>query len=107
MNLYGSKQLVESIRTVRKNTILIAEDIPEKDYGYRPSALRKDPCNQSHRWFDIDYQWRTVRVPKPGNYNSRRRGAVEGSFRGRIQAIFRQSASLDIDRLHDQDANLN
>ena len=37
MNLYGLKQLVESARTVRKNTILIAEDIPEKDYGYRPT----------------------------------------------------------------------
>lgn len=36
MNLYGPKQLVDSFRTVRKNTILIAEDIPEKDYGYRP-----------------------------------------------------------------------
>ena len=35
MNLYGLKQLVESARTVRKNTILIAEDIPEKDYAYR------------------------------------------------------------------------
>ena len=37
MNLYGKKQLIESIRTVRKNTIVIAEDIPEKDYGYRPT----------------------------------------------------------------------
>lgn len=37
MNLYGLKELVEGIRTVRKNTILIAEDIPEKDYGYRPT----------------------------------------------------------------------
>lgn len=34
MNLYGPKQLSDSMRTVRKNTILIAEDIPEKDYGY-------------------------------------------------------------------------
>ncbi len=25
------------VRTVRKNTILIAEDIPDKDYGYRPT----------------------------------------------------------------------
>jgi uncharacterized damage-inducible protein DinB len=38
MNLYGPKQLVESMRTVRKNTILIDEDIPEKDYNYRPAA---------------------------------------------------------------------
>lgn len=37
MNLYGLNELVESARTVRKNTILIAEDIPEKDYGYRPT----------------------------------------------------------------------
>ena len=37
MNLYGPKQLAESMRTVRKNTILIAEDIPEKSYDYRPT----------------------------------------------------------------------
>ena len=38
MQLYGPKQLADSIRTVRKNTSLIAEDIPEEQYGYRPSA---------------------------------------------------------------------
>src|SRR5438128_7829480 len=32
---YGSKQLADSFRTVRKNTIVIAEDIPEGQYGYR------------------------------------------------------------------------
>jgi uncharacterized damage-inducible protein DinB len=37
MNLYGLKQLVESARTVRQNTILIAEDISESDYDYRPT----------------------------------------------------------------------
>lgn len=37
MNLYGPKQLADSMRTVRKNTIVIAEDIPERDYGYRPT----------------------------------------------------------------------
>src|SRR5258707_13812799 len=37
MNLCGPKQLADSMRTVRKNTIVIAEDIPEKDYGYRPA----------------------------------------------------------------------
>jgi uncharacterized damage-inducible protein DinB len=35
MQLYGAKQLADSMRTVRKNTILIAEDIPENHYGYR------------------------------------------------------------------------
>jgi hypothetical protein len=39
MNLYGPRQLIESIRTVRKNTNLIAEDIPEKHYGALACSL--------------------------------------------------------------------
>jgi uncharacterized damage-inducible protein DinB len=35
MTCYGAKQLADSFRTVRKNTIQIAEDIPEAQYGYR------------------------------------------------------------------------
>ena len=37
MNLYGPKLLADSMRTVCKNTVLIAADIAEKDYGYRPT----------------------------------------------------------------------
>ena len=37
MSLYGPKQLIDSIRTIPKNTIQIAEGIPEKDYGNRPT----------------------------------------------------------------------
>jgi uncharacterized damage-inducible protein DinB len=36
MNLYGPKQLADSIRAVRRNTVLIAEDIHEGDYLCRP-----------------------------------------------------------------------
>lgn len=35
MTYYGSQQLAESFRTVRKNTIQVAEDIPEDKYDYR------------------------------------------------------------------------
>ncbi len=35
MNHYGGKQLAASSRTVRKNTLQIAEDIPEDKYGFR------------------------------------------------------------------------
>ncbi len=35
MHYYGSKELAASFRTVRNNTITIAEDIPEDKYGYR------------------------------------------------------------------------
>src|SRR5688572_4185879 len=34
MNIYGAKQLANSFRTVRKNTIQVAEDIPESQYGF-------------------------------------------------------------------------
>ena len=37
MNYYGAKELAESFRTVRKNTMHIAEDIPEDKYGFRPA----------------------------------------------------------------------
>jgi len=35
MNYYGAKELAESFRTVRKNTIQVAEDIPEGKYGFK------------------------------------------------------------------------
>ena len=35
MNYYGGKELAASFRTVRKNTIAIAQDIPEEKYGFR------------------------------------------------------------------------
>jgi uncharacterized damage-inducible protein DinB len=35
MNYYGAKDLAESLRTVRKNTVIIAEEIPEDRYGFR------------------------------------------------------------------------
>lgn len=35
MTYYGSKELADAFRTVRKNTIQIAEDIPDDKYGYR------------------------------------------------------------------------
>jgi uncharacterized damage-inducible protein DinB len=32
---YGGKDLADAFRTVRRNTIQIAEDIPDEQYGYR------------------------------------------------------------------------
>jgi uncharacterized damage-inducible protein DinB len=37
MNYYGAKELAESFLTVRKNTIIIAEEIGEEHYGFRPA----------------------------------------------------------------------
>ena len=35
MNYYGGKELAASFRTVRKNTLAVAQDIPEDKYGFR------------------------------------------------------------------------
>ncbi len=37
MNYYGAKELAASFRTVRKNTIAVATDIPEDKFGFRPA----------------------------------------------------------------------
>jgi uncharacterized damage-inducible protein DinB len=36
MTYYGARQLADSFRTVRKNTITMAEEIPADQYGFRP-----------------------------------------------------------------------
>jgi uncharacterized damage-inducible protein DinB len=37
MNYYGCKELAASFRTVRKNTLVIAEEIPQEQYGFQPA----------------------------------------------------------------------
>ena len=37
MTYYGPKELAAAFRTVRNNTIKIAEEIPEEQYGFRPA----------------------------------------------------------------------
>jgi uncharacterized damage-inducible protein DinB len=37
MNYYGAKDMAASFRTVRKNTIVIAQEIGEEHYGFRPT----------------------------------------------------------------------
>jgi uncharacterized damage-inducible protein DinB len=37
MTYYGPKEIASSFRTVRQNTIQVAEDIPENQYGFQPA----------------------------------------------------------------------
>ena len=41
MTYYGSKEMAASFRTVRDNTIKIAEEIPEDKYSYRPAEASR------------------------------------------------------------------
>ena len=38
MTYYGAKEITESFRTVRKNTIQVAEEIPEDKYGFKAAT---------------------------------------------------------------------
>ena len=38
MTYYGAKELAASFRTVRKNTLAVAQDIPADKYDFRPAA---------------------------------------------------------------------
>ena len=40
-SLYGARQLIDSMRAVRANTILMAEDIPEAKYDFRPTPVSR------------------------------------------------------------------
>ena len=37
MTYYGGKELAAAFRTVRNNTIKIAEEIPESQYAFKPA----------------------------------------------------------------------
>jgi uncharacterized damage-inducible protein DinB len=41
VNYYGPKELAESFRTVRKNTMTIAQEIPEGKYVFRPASTTR------------------------------------------------------------------
>jgi uncharacterized damage-inducible protein DinB len=43
MNYYSAKDLAESFRTVRKNTLVIAQDLPEEKYNFRPAPDSRCP----------------------------------------------------------------
>ena len=41
MNYYGAKELAAAFRTVRKNTVTIAEEIGEEHYSFRPTPASR------------------------------------------------------------------
>jgi uncharacterized damage-inducible protein DinB len=43
MNYYSAKELAESFRTVRKNTLIVAQDLPEAKYTFRPAPNTRSP----------------------------------------------------------------
>ena len=65
MTYYGAVELARSFRTVRKNTLLIAEEIPEDKYGFRPTAESRSVAEiLSHITVATRGYWETHAVQK-------------------------------------------
>ena len=65
MTYYGSKELAESFRTVRQNTITVAEDIPEDKYSFKPAAeLRSVEKMLTHIALASRFQYQVQAVEK-------------------------------------------
>jgi uncharacterized damage-inducible protein DinB len=83
MTYYGANELARSFRTVRNNTIQIAEEIPEDQYGFRPAEGCRSVAETLAHIAVLS------RVPEQIHFVERR-GNLAGfdffGFRGRLQA---------------------
>src|SRR6516164_6727721 len=97
MTYYGARELAESFRTVRKNTVAVAEDIPEEKYSLKAEviALLK---TEGEKWGDFvaglsdDFLGQTITMPPGGTPPSRTRfdmilGAKEHEMHHRAQLM--------------------
>ncbi len=58
MTYYGGKELAASFRTVRKNTLAIAQDIPEDKYGFRAAPDTRSVAELlSHIALSFNFQY--------------------------------------------------
>jgi uncharacterized damage-inducible protein DinB len=58
LNYYGGKELAASFRTVRKNTLAIAQDIPEDKYSFRPAPDTRSVAELlSHIALSFNFQY--------------------------------------------------
>src|SRR5688572_12243780 len=64
MTYYGTKHLADAFRTVRRNTIAIAEEIPAEQYGFRPAPLARTVAEQLTH-ITVQTRWQ-IRVHEEG-----------------------------------------
>ena len=64
MTYYGAKNLADSFRTVRKNTIVLAEEIPADKYDFRPAPGARSVAEQL-RHVAVQTRW-NIRIHDEG-----------------------------------------
>ena len=69
MQYYGAKNLADSFRTVRKNTLQAAEEIPESQYGYKAAGDgRTVEKLLTHIALGYGFQYRVHATEKRSNF---------------------------------------
>ena len=95
MTYYGAKELAESFRTVRKNTLQIAQDIPEDKYGFKAADGTRTVEKLRSRLGKIEAQ-----VPQATDLSARisglnlRIGELESSGAPRAEALTGKPGAL-------------
>jgi uncharacterized damage-inducible protein DinB len=81
MTYYGPKELAAAFRTVRNNTIQIAEEIPEDQYGFRPAPGCRSVAET------LAHIAVTPRVPEQIHFTEHRDSLVGFDFFGLLGAL--------------------
>src|SRR5258706_3600272 len=78
MSSYGGRELASAFRTVRKNTIQVAEDIPEAQYGHVAGPECKSVAGMlahiegsTHVWGETHKKQRMTKLVGPEYYGIR------------------------------------
>jgi uncharacterized damage-inducible protein DinB len=95
MLYYGAKELAFGIRTVRKNTIIIANEIPEEKYGFKPVPKYRSVAQLlTHIALAPQFQYQLHAVEKRNSFEGvdfpalmARLGAEEAKSRTKAQII--------------------
>jgi uncharacterized damage-inducible protein DinB len=81
MTYYGPKEMAAAFRTVRNNTIKIAEEIPEEKYSFRPAPECRSVAET------LVHIAVTPRVQKQIHFTERRKSLVGFDFFGVVGAL--------------------
>ena len=96
MTYYGAKELAESWRTVRKNTIQVAEDIPEEQYAYRAAPDTMSVAEMlAHLAVIPHWAQQCFFVEKKTNVTMEDFGRWMGELGGQAKALTTKSAIVD------------
>jgi uncharacterized damage-inducible protein DinB len=96
MIYYGAKEIAESFRTVRRNTIQVAEDIPEDKYSYRAAPDTMSVAEMlSHLACITHWAQQCFFVEKKTNVSMEDFGRWMGELNAQAKALTSKAQILD------------